>query len=62
MQLTDAVRLLLGQGERVVGVRLGPGEKRYDIGNFESYFETFVEFALTDPEFGPRGCARKSGS
>jgi len=53
LQLTDAVRLLLGQGERVVGVRLGPGEKRYDIGNFESYFETFVEFALTDPEFGP---------
>jgi UTP--glucose-1-phosphate uridylyltransferase len=45
---------MLREGERVVGVRLPPDEKRYDIGNFESYFETFVEFALTDPEFGPR--------
>ncbi len=54
LQLTDAIRLMLGQGLRVVGVRLPATEKRYDIGNFESYFETFVEFALTDPEFGPR--------
>ena len=27
-------------------------EKRYDIGNFPSYFETFVEFALADPIYG----------
>ena len=54
LQLTDAIRLMLREGERVVGVRLPPHEKRYDIGNFESYFETFVEFALTDPEFGPQ--------
>jgi len=54
LQLTDAIRLMLGAGERVVGVRLPRAEKRYDIGNFESYFETFVEFALTDPEFGPQ--------
>jgi UTP--glucose-1-phosphate uridylyltransferase len=52
LQLTDAIRLLLVEGARVIGVRLPPGEKRYDIGNFESYFETFVEFALTDPVFG----------
>jgi UTP--glucose-1-phosphate uridylyltransferase len=54
LQLTDAIRLLLGEGRRVVGVRLPVAEKRYDIGNFESYFETFVEFALTDPVYGDR--------
>ena len=54
LQLTDAVRLLLQDGQRIIGVRLPASEKRYDIGNFESYFETFVEFALTDPQFGPQ--------
>jgi len=54
IQLTDAIQLLLREGKRVVGVRLPPTEKRYDIGNFESYFETFVEFALTDPVHGER--------
>lgn len=52
LQITDAIRLVLKEGGRVVGLRLGAEEKRYDIGNFESYFETFVEFALTDPEYG----------
>jgi UTP--glucose-1-phosphate uridylyltransferase len=54
LQLTDAIRMLLKEGRRVVGVRLPVTEKRYDIGNFESYFETFVEFALTDPVYGDR--------
>lgn len=54
IQLTDAIRLLLREGKRVVGVRLPAAEKRYDIGNFDSYFETFVEFALTDPVYGER--------
>ena len=31
---------------------LHPGEPRFDIGNFESYFRTFAEFAITDPEYG----------
>lgn len=53
IQLTDAMRLLCEAGEPVMAVRLGPGEKRYDIGNFPSYFETFVEFALADPVHGP---------
>lgn len=53
IQLTDAIRILLDGGKRVVGVRLGPDEKRFDIGNFESYFEAFVEFALSDPQLGP---------
>ncbi len=52
LQITDAIRLVLREGGRIIGVRLPTDEKRYDIGNFESYFETFVEFALTDPEYG----------
>ena len=27
-------------------------EKRYDIGNFDSYFRAFVEFALADEDHG----------
>ncbi len=53
VQLTDAIERLCAEGKRVLAVKLPPGEKRYDIGNFPSYFETFVEFALADPEFGP---------
>jgi UTP--glucose-1-phosphate uridylyltransferase len=52
IQLTDAIRALIRQGAPAYGVRLGPGETRYDIGNFESYFQAFVEFALNDPRFG----------
>jgi UTP--glucose-1-phosphate uridylyltransferase len=54
LQLTDAIQLMLREGKRIVGVRLPADEKRYDIGNFESYFETFVEFALTDPVYGEK--------
>ncbi|MFZ4984360.1 MAG: UTP--glucose-1-phosphate uridylyltransferase [Blastocatellia bacterium] len=54
IQLTNAIRLMLNEGRKVVGVRLPRHEKRYDIGNFESYFETFVEFALTDPVYGEK--------
>jgi UTP--glucose-1-phosphate uridylyltransferase len=54
IQLTDAIRLLRGTGCRLLALRLPPGERRYDIGNFESYFETFIEFALADKEYGPR--------
>lgn len=52
IQLTDAIRLLLQQGGKVYGVRLGESEKRYDIGNFGSYFRAFTEFALADEKFG----------
>ncbi|MGH9658945.1 MAG: sugar phosphate nucleotidyltransferase, partial [Bryobacteraceae bacterium] len=52
IQATDAIRLLCEEGKRVMAVRLPAGEKRYDIGNFPSYFETFVEFALADPAHG----------
>ncbi|MEZ6066799.1 MAG: UTP--glucose-1-phosphate uridylyltransferase [Planctomycetaceae bacterium] len=53
IQLTDAMRALLkdrpGSG---IGVRLPPGESRYDIGNFASYFRAFIDFAAADEEHG----------
>lgn len=52
IQLTDAIRLLVGRGKKVWAVKLEPHEKRYDIGNFKSYFETLVDFLLNDPEYG----------
>ena len=52
IQLTDAIRLLLENGGKVLGVRLAEGERRFDIGNFQSYFEAFVEFALADSRDG----------
>ena len=52
IQLTDAMQLLCEEGKRVLAIKLPPSEKRYDIGNFPSYFETFVEFALADPVHG----------
>jgi UTP--glucose-1-phosphate uridylyltransferase len=53
IQLTDAIRAVIHNGGRAYGVRLRPDERRYDIGNFEAYFEAFVEFALADPTHGP---------
>ncbi|MBN1426753.1 MAG: UTP--glucose-1-phosphate uridylyltransferase [Anaerolineae bacterium] len=52
IQLTDAIKLLIEDGERVYGVRLNSNEHRYDIGNFESYFRAFIEFALVDEKYG----------
>ena len=51
-QLTDAIRLIIKAGGKVYGVRLRADERRYDVGNFESYFQAFVEFALADKKCG----------
>src|SRR5262249_11317488 len=53
IQLTDAIRLLIRDGGKVTGMPLGPQEPRFDIGNFESYFLSFIAFALADPRLGP---------
>lgn len=52
VQLTDAMQLMCEEGRRVYAIKLQQNERRYDIGNFPSYFETFVEFALADPDYG----------
>jgi UTP--glucose-1-phosphate uridylyltransferase len=53
IQLTDAIRLLIRRGGKVLGMRLAPSEQRFDIGNFDTYFQAFCAFALADPRFGP---------
>lgn len=50
--LTDALRILLREGKEIVCVPLAPGEHRLDIGNFQSYFQAFVEMSFADPEYG----------
>jgi UTP--glucose-1-phosphate uridylyltransferase len=52
IQLTDAIERMCTSGLRVYAVQLTPEERRYDVGNFASYFEAFVEFALADPVHG----------
>ena len=52
IQLTDAIEFMCEEGRRVLAVKLTPEEKRYTFGNFPSYFESFVEFALADPLYG----------
>jgi UTP--glucose-1-phosphate uridylyltransferase len=52
IQLTDAIKLLIHKGEPVYAWLLAPDQRRYDIGNFESYFRTFIDFALADERYG----------
>ena len=52
IQLTDAIRRLIREGHKVYGVLLQPDERRFDIGNFDSYFRAFLTFALTDEKYG----------
>ncbi len=52
LQLTDAIRLLIKEGHTVYGVRLTDDERRFDIGNYASYYRAFVDFALSDPTYG----------
>jgi len=52
IQLTDAIKLLIHKGELVYAWLLYPDQRRYDVGNFESYFRTFIDFALADERYG----------
>jgi UTP--glucose-1-phosphate uridylyltransferase len=49
IQLTDAIHLMLKDGKRIIGVRLPQSDLRYDIGDFESYYKAFIDFAIHDP-------------
>lgn len=52
LQLTDSIKHLLQLGYEVQAIPLRPGERRYDIGNFESYFKAFIDFAIADEKYG----------
>lgn len=52
IQLTDAIKLLIQMGQPVYAWLLRPEQRRYDVGNFESYFRTFIDFALADERYG----------
>ena len=54
VQLTDAIRRLVREGEPVFCVPLKPYETRYDIGNPESYFKAFIDFAFADTSCGEK--------
>ena len=43
---------MINDGRKVLGVRCHKNEKRFDIGNFHSYFKAFTEYALADPDYG----------
>ena len=51
--LSHAIRTLLKMGRSVRCVALNEHEKRYDIGNHETYFKAFIDFAMEDEEYGP---------
>jgi UTP--glucose-1-phosphate uridylyltransferase len=48
LALTDALSALISEGSRFYGMELREGEKRWDIGGFETYFDAFVEYAARD--------------
>lgn len=52
IQLTDAIKTLIQMGLPVYAWLFGPGQVRYDVGNIESYFRTFIDFALADERYG----------
>ena len=50
--LADSIEVLIKQQQLVRCVELAPDEVRYDIGNFETYFKAFIDFALSDEKYG----------
>ena len=50
IQLTDAIRQMIQSGARAYGVKLQATERRFDMGNLESYTESFIHFAMADPQ------------
>ena len=50
IQLTDAVKMMIRDGRKVLGVKLSSEDKRYDIGNFPSYLKAILDFATLDPD------------
>ena len=64
IQLTDAIRQMIHSGARAWGVQLAADERRFDMGNLESYTESFIHFALADPRLREvvKRASREAGS
>lgn len=54
IQLTDAIAAMIRDGRRVVAAPLAEGERRLDVGDFDSYSRGFVRAMLAEPEYGER--------
>jgi len=52
IQLTNAISVLIRMGQPVYAWLLHDDQRRYDVGNFESYFRTFIDFAMADERYG----------
>ena len=52
VNLTDAVRAMVQSGHEFWAAPLNFGEHRRDIGNFETFFASFIRAALRDSEYG----------
>lgn len=52
IQLTDAIRRLIGRGRQVWAVPLAEGEVRLDVGDFRTYGRAFVRVMAAHPRHG----------
>lgn len=52
IQLTDAIEDLCRQRRPVYGVKMTNKDRRHDIGDFETYFQAFFDFACSDEHLG----------
>jgi UTP--glucose-1-phosphate uridylyltransferase len=48
IQLTPAIARLIDEGGKVLGLPLAPDEPRFDLGDYDSWCQAFVRFALVD--------------
>lgn len=53
LQITDSIKLGLAEGELVWCSPLLTGERRYDIGNFQTFCEAFTAVCMLDAELAP---------
>ncbi len=56
LQLTDAIEMMIEDGLKVMGVVMdrADGEHRFDVGNYETYYQAFLYFAMRDPKLGSK--------
>jgi UTP-glucose-1-phosphate uridylyltransferase len=52
IQITNAIQALCLDGGKVYAIKTTAADYRYDTGIFAEYYDTFLRFALADPECG----------